>query len=46
MDNDKGVSDILFLSDEAKFQLSGYVNKQYSRYWSDKNHMQVDSKGF
>jgi hypothetical protein len=46
MDNDKGVFDILFMSDEANFQLFGYVNEQYSRYWIDNNHIQVDSKGF
>jgi hypothetical protein len=42
--NDEGVLDVLLMSHEAHFHLSGYVNKQNFRYWSDKNPMQIRGK--
>ena len=37
-------NDILLTSDEAHFNLSGYVNKQNFRYWSTTNPMQLHEK--
>jgi hypothetical protein len=34
------------MSDEAHFHLSGYINKQNFRYWSDNNPMQLHEKPF
>jgi hypothetical protein len=44
VNNDEGVLDVLIVSDEAHFHLSGYINKQNFRYWSDKNPMQLHEK--
>jgi hypothetical protein len=44
MNNDEGVLDVLIMSDETHFYLSGYVNKQNFRYWSDNNPKQLYEK--
>jgi hypothetical protein len=40
---DEGEVHILFMSDEAHFHLSGFVNKQNFRYWA-KNSYQLRQK--
>jgi hypothetical protein len=44
VDNDEGVLDILIISNEAHFHLSGYINKQNFGYLSDNNPMQIHEK--
>jgi hypothetical protein len=44
VNNDEGVLDVLVISDEAHFHLSGCVNKQNFRCWSDNNSMQFHKK--
>lgn len=44
MENDENFIHNLFMSDEAHFHLSGYVNKQNFRYWATENPRQLHEK--
>ena len=37
INNDDGFLSKLWMTDEAHFQLTGYVNKQNYRFWADTN---------
>lgn len=41
INQDEGIINHLWMSDEAHFHLSGYVNKQNFRYWSNVNPRQM-----
>ena len=42
--NDDGVINIVLMSDEAHFHLSGYVNKQNYRYWAPENPQELNQR--
>jgi hypothetical protein len=42
--NDEGDLDVLIMSDEAHFHVSGYINKQNVKCWSSKSCMQLHEK--
>lgn len=41
LENDASQLNFLLMSDEAHFHLSGYVNKQNCRYWSEENPQHI-----
>ena len=41
LDEDPQFSKFVIFSDEAHFQMDGYVNKQNCRYWSDENPQEL-----
>ena len=41
MDENPEFSKFVIFSDEAHFQMDGYVNKQNCRYWSDENPQEL-----
>jgi len=41
--NDDGVINTALMTEEARFHLSGYVNKQNYRYWAPENPQELIS---
>jgi len=44
INEDNEFLDKLWMSDEAHFHLTGYVNKQNYRYWADSNLKEVHER--